>query len=95
MESDIILEICQTLVGKGCIPAEIVLDGDATTSAVLRKAILHYPEVRLYGGETVIDLKADDRHHNKTTKDRFNEISRKHACIVDKIKYVPLVAPQG
>ena len=93
MESDIILATCQTLVGSGCIPAEKALDRDATTIEVLCQTLLHYPEERLYGGETVVDIEADDRR--KTTKDRFHEISRKHIGIVDKIKYVPLVAPQG
>ena len=93
MEGDIILEVCKTLIARGCIPVEIALDGDATTIAMLRKGLVDDPAVRLFGGECVIDMKSDDRHRNKTTKDRFYEIMRKHTLVVAGSKFVPLSEP--
>ena len=94
MESEIILEVCTTLISKGAVPAEIALDGDSTTIAVIRKTLVHLPEVRLFGGEVVVDMKSDDRHRNKTTKDRFYEITRKHTLVVEGTKFTPLAEPQ-
>ena len=94
MESEIILEVCTTMISIGAIPAEIALDGDSTTIAVIRKTLVHLPEVRLFGGEVVVDMKSDDRHRNETTKDRFYEITRKHTLVVEGTKYTPLAEPQ-
>ena len=51
-------------------------------------------KVSLFGGEVVVDMKSDDRHRNKTTKDRFYEITRKHTLVVEGTKFTPLAEPQ-
>ena len=70
MESEIILECFQNLLKKNCVVAQIALDGDSTTLSLLQKTLLHEVAFRLYGGEVIVDMKADDRHLNKTIKDR-------------------------
>ena len=70
MESEIILECFQNLLKKNCVVAQIALDGDSTTLSLLQKTLLPEVAFRLYSGEVIVDMKADDRHLNKTIKDR-------------------------
>ena len=80
MESQTIIECVQTLVSKGFVPAEIALDGDATTYSSLLRKFVDEPAVRLFGGEMLIDMKADDRHLLTTMKDHFFTINKGHVC---------------
>ena len=78
MESQIIVECVDTLIAKGLVPAEIALDGDATTYSALQRTFVNEPAVRHFGGEVVIDMKADDRHLLTTMKDHFFTINKQH-----------------
>ena len=69
MESEIIHECFQKLLQRNCVIGQIALDGDSTTLSLLQKTLLHEIAYRVYGGEVVVDMKADDRHLNKTIKD--------------------------
>ena len=82
MESQIIVECVETLIAKGFVPAEIALDGDATTYSALLRKFINEPAVREFGGEMVIDMKADDRHLLTTMKDHFFTINKEHTVLV-------------
>ena len=68
MESEIILECFQKLLRKNCVVAQIALDGDSTTLSLLQKTLIKEVAFRVFGGEVIVDMKADDRHLNKTIK---------------------------
>ena len=78
MESQIIVECVDTLLSKGFVPAEIALDGDATTFSALLCTFVKDVRVRQFGGEVVIDMKADDRHLLTTIKDHLFKINKQH-----------------
>ena len=90
MESQIIVEMVETLIAKGFVPAEIALDGDATTCSALLRTFVNEVAVRYFGGEIVSDMKADDRHLLTTIKDHLFKMN-KQLMIVYKGK--PNVAP--
>ena len=92
MESQIIVEMVETLIAKGFVPAEIALDGDATTFSALLRTFVNEVAVRYFGGEIVIDMKADDRHLLTTIKDHLFKMN-KQLTIVRKGK--PNVAPMS
>ena len=92
MESQIIVEMVETLIAKGFVPAEIALDGDATTFSALLRTFVNEVAVRYFGGEIVIDMKADDRHLLTTIKDHLFKMN-KQLTIVRKGK--PSVAPMS
>lgn len=71
MESEMILEMCQSLLSRGIVVSEIALDGDSTTYSLLQQELVRDPLQRLYGGESVVDMKADDRHLKKCLKDHL------------------------
>ena len=94
MESQIIVECVDTLIAKGLVPAEIALDGDATTYSALQRTFVNEPAVRHFGGEVVIDMKADDRHLLTTMKDHFFTINKQHTVVVKgKPKVTPMCEP--
>ena len=94
MESQIIVECVETLIAKGFVPAEIALDGDATTYSALLRKFINEPAVREFGGEMVIDMKADDRHLLTTMKDHFFTINKEHTVLgKGKPKVTPLAGP--
>ena len=70
MESEIILECFNKLVEKNCVIGQIALDGDSATLSILQNTLIKEIAYRVYGGEVIVDMKADDRHLNKTIKDR-------------------------
>ena len=92
MESQIIVEVVETLITKGFVPAEIALDRDATTFSALLRTIVNEVVVRYFGGENGIDTKADDRHLLTTIKDHLFKMN-KQLMIVRKGK--PNVAPMS
>jgi hypothetical protein len=95
MESEIILECFQKLLQKNCVVAQIALDGDSTTLSLLQKTLLHEVAFRLYGGEVVVDMKADDRHLNKTIKDRvYNAMNANTRILKGHPKAKPIKEPQ-
>ena len=94
MESQIIVECVETLLEKGFVPAEIALDGDATTYSSLLRKFVDDPAVRHFGGEMLIDMKADDRHMLTTMKDHFFPINKQHTVVVKgKPRITPLSEP--
>jgi len=95
MESEIILECFQKLFKKNCVGAQIALDGDSTTLSLLQKTLLHEVAFRLYGGEVIVDMKADDRHLNKTIKDRvYNAMNANVVTRKGLPKCKPIKEPQ-
>ena len=95
MESEIILECFQKLLKKNCVVAQIALDGDSTTLSLLQKTLLHEVAFRLYGGEVIVDMKADDRHLNKTIKDRvYNAMNANVVTRKGLPKCKPIKEPQ-
>ena len=91
MESQIIVECVETLLEKGFVPAEFALDGDATTYSSLLRKFVDDPAVRHFGGEMLIDMKADDRHMLTTMKDHFFSINKQHTVVV---KGKPRITPE-
>ena len=95
MESEIILECFKKLLAKNCIVAQIALDGDSTTLSLLQKTLLQEVAFRVFGGEVVVDMKADDRHLNKTIKDRvYNAMNANTVIRKGQPKAKPLKEPQ-
>ena len=95
MESEIILECFQKLLQKNCVVAQIALDGDSTTLSLLQKTLLHEVAFRRFGGEVIVDMKADDRHLNKTIKDRvYNAMNANTRIRKGLPKVKPLKEPQ-
>ena len=76
MESQIIVEVVETLITKGFVPAEIALDRDATTFSALLRTIVNEVVVRYFGGENGFDTKADDRHLLTTIKDHLLKMNK-------------------
>ena len=94
LESQIIVECVETLLEKGFVPAEIALDGDATTYSSLLRKFVDDPAVRHFGGEMLIDKKADDRHMLTTMKDHFFSINKQYTVVVKgKPRITPLSEP--
>ena len=92
MESQITIEMVETLIAKGFIPAEIALDGETTTFSALLRTFVYEVIVRYFGGEIVSDMKADDRHLLTTIKNHLFK-TNKQLIIVRKGK--PNVAPMS
>ena len=76
MESQIIVEMVETLIAKGFVPAEIALDGDATTFSALLRTFVNEVAVRYFSGEIVFDMKVDDRHLLTTIKDHLFKMNK-------------------
>ena len=94
MESQIIVECVNTLLSKGFVPAEIALDGDATTFSALLRTFVKDVRVRQFGGEVVIDMKADDRHLLTTIKDHLFKINKQHTIVQkSKANITPMSEP--
>jgi hypothetical protein len=82
-------------LAKNCIVAQIALDGDSTTLSLLQKTLLHEVAFRVFGGEVAVDMKADDRHLNKTIKDRvYNAMNANTVIRKGQPKAKPLKEPQ-
>ena len=95
MESEIILECFKKLLQKNCVVAQIALDGDSTTLSLLQKTLMHEVAFRLFGGEVIVDMKADDRHLNKTIKDRvYNAMNANTRIRKGAPKVKPIKEPQ-
>ena len=95
MESEIILECFKKLLAKNCVVSQIALDGDSTTLSLLQKTLVKEVAFRVFGGEVVVDMKADDRHLNKTIKDRVYNAMNANTRIrkgIPKVK--PIKEPQ-
>ena len=95
MESEIILECFQKLCEKQCVVSQIALDGDSTTLSLLQKTLINEVAFRRYGGEVIVDMKAVDRHLNKTIKDRvYNAMNANTRIRKGQPKAKPLKEPQ-
>ena len=95
MESEIILECFNKLVEKNCVIGQIALDGDSTTLSLLQKTLIKEIAYRVYGGEVIVDMKADDRHLNKTIKDRvYNAMNANIRVRKGTPKCKPIKEPQ-
>ena len=94
MESEKILECFQKLLLKHCVAAQIALDGDATTISLLQKTLIEDPAYRLYGVEVIVDMRADDRHLNKTSNDRmYNAMNKNTTTVKGQPKVKPMKDP--
>ena len=95
MESEIILECFQKLLRKNCVVAQIALDGDSTTLSLLQKTLIDEVAFRVFGGEVIVDMKANDRHLNKTIKDRvYNAMNANIRVRKGTPKCKPIKEPQ-
>ena len=95
MESEIILECFQKLLTDNCVVGQIALDGDSTTLSLLQKTLINDIAYRMFGGEVIVDMKADDRHLNKTIKDRvYNAMNANTRLRKGAPKVKPLKEPQ-
>ena len=95
IESEIILECFQKLCEKQCVVSQIALDGDSTTLSLLQKTLINEVAFRRFGGEVIVDMKADDRHLNKTIKDRvYNAMNANTRIRKGQPKAKPLKEPQ-
>ena len=94
MESQAILESCRRLIEEdGCVVAQLGLDGDATTQALCQTELLENPAQRLFGGESILDMGADDRHLIKCNKDHLYNANNANIEVVNKKKVKPMEEP--
>ena len=77
------------------VVAQIALDSDSTTLSLLQKTLINEVAYQNFSGEVIVDMKADDRHLNKTIKDRVYNAMNANTRIrkgVPKVK--PIKEPQ-
>ena len=82
--------------GQKCIVAQIALDEVPTMLSLFQKTLLHKVAFRVFGGEVVVDMKADDWHLNKTIKDHvYNALNSNTIICKGQPKAKPLKEPHN
>ena len=68
---------------------------DATTLCALLRTFVNNAVVRYFGGEVVMDMKADNRHLLTTIKDHLFKINKEYTIIQKgKPRVAPMSEPQ-